>query len=343
MFKDVPVVSRLVAFVAFLSLITSLIVATESTTRGAWTRRTAGTMTGLRSVYFLDDMRGWAVGGAGILLATSDGGQTWQVKRRSSEDTLWDVYFADPETGWLLVERSIHKLKTNDETRSYILKTKDGGATWTRINLFGLDPGMLLVRFIFTDKATGYVFGDYGTLYASSSEEEEPWIAQALPTRRLLLGGSFNDAGRGWLVGAGATLLQTVDAGETWREQKIAELENIRLNAITFVNERYGWAVGAGGLIVKTVDGGKKWEMQTSPNGKDLFDVKFVSESEGWAVGANGTIIHTTDGGVKWLTEESGTTHPLSRVFFNESSRRGCAVGFGGTIVTYSPEAASSE
>ncbi|MEJ7711481.1 MAG: YCF48-related protein [Pyrinomonadaceae bacterium] len=64
----------------------------------------------------------------------------------------------------------------------------------------------------------------------------------------LALGGSFNAAGRGWLVGAGATLLQAVDAGETWREQKIAELENIRLNAITFVNERHGWAVGAGGF-----------------------------------------------------------------------------------------------
>ncbi len=261
---------------------------------------------------------------------------------------MWDVYFADSKTGWLLAERSIHKLKTNDETRSYILKTKDGGATWTRLNLAGLDPGMLLVRFIFTNKAIGYVFGEYGMLYissavSSSSGEEELWSAQGLPTRRLLLGGSFNDAGRGWLVGAGATLLHTVDAGETWREQKIAELENIRLNAITFVNERHGWAVGAGGLIVKTIDGGKKWERQTSPHNKDQYDVKFVDESEGWAVGANGTIVHTTDGGAKWLTEESGTTHPLSRVFFSASSRRGCAVGFGGTIITYSPKTASSE
>ncbi|MEJ7711480.1 MAG: hypothetical protein WKF84_16840 [Pyrinomonadaceae bacterium] len=65
---------------------------------------------------------------------------------------------------------------------------------------------------------------------------------------------------------------------------------------------------------------------------------------KGWAVGANGTIIHTTDGGVRWLTEESGTTHPLSRVFFSESSQAaGCAVGFGGTIITYPPKTASSE
>ncbi len=87
MFKDVPVTSRLLAFVAFLCLSTALVVATESkatSRQGAWTRRAVGTMTGLRSVYFLDDMQGWAVGGAGILLATNDGGQTWQVKRRSS-------------------------------------------------------------------------------------------------------------------------------------------------------------------------------------------------------------------------------------------------------------------
>lgn len=299
-------------------------------------------MTGLRSVYFLDDMRGWAAGGAGTLLATGDGGQTWQVKRRSSEDTLWDVYFADVQTGWLLAERSIHKLKTNDEARSYILQTKDGGATWTRLNLFGLDPGMLLVRFAFADKAIGYVFGEYGTFYASSSGEEL-WSARAVPTRRLLLGGSFTDAKSGWLVGAGATLLQTIDGGETWREHQIAELENARLNAIVFVDEQHGWAVGAGGLVIRTTNGGKKWETQTSPNGEDLFDVKFIGKSEGWAVGANGTILHTIDGGVKWVVERSGTTHPLARLFFSESSRRGCAVGFGGTILTYAPEIASSE
>ncbi|MEJ7616724.1 MAG: YCF48-related protein [Pyrinomonadaceae bacterium] len=330
------------ARLTILFLLAVLFVAARPTAVGNWTKRSAGTMTGLRSVYFLDDMRGWAAGGAGTLLTTSDGGQTWQIKRRWSGDILWDVYFADAQTGWLLAERSIHNLKTNEETRSYVLHTKDGGATWTRLNLFGLDPGMLLVRFAFAGKAMGYVFGEYGTLYASSGGEEL-WSARAVPTRRLLLGGSFIDGGRGWLVGAGATLLQTIDGGESWREHKIAELENARLNAVVFVDERHGWAVGAGGTIVRTADGGKKWETQTSANGEDLFDVKFIDKSEGWAVGANGTILHTIDGGVRWFTERSGTGHPLARLFFNESSRRGCAVGFGGTILTYAPEVASPE
>lgn len=308
----------------------------EATAAGSWTRRSAGTMTGLRSVYFLDEAKGWAVGGAGTLLSTQDGGQTWQTARRFSEDVLWDVYFADAQNGWLLAERSIHKLKTNDDLRSYLLQTKDGGATWTRANLFGLDPGVLLLRLVFADKSVGRVFGEYGTLYVSGAEPAL-WTAQAVPTKRLLLGGAFLDHARGWLVGAGATLLQTIDGGETWREQKVTGIENLRLNAITFVGEQHGWAVGAGGTIISTNNGGRRWETQTSPNGEDLFDVKFVDASEGWAVGAGGTILHTTDGGKQWATERSGTTHPLSRVFFHPSSRRGCAVGFGGTIVTYSP------
>lgn len=341
MLRKICLVGRLAALFVGVFLSPVLAVATQSDGAGTWTRRSAGTMTGLRSVYFLDEAKGWAVGGAGTLLSTTDGGQTWRVNRRSSEDTLWDVYFTDAQTGWLLAERNIYKLKTNDEPRSYLLRTKDGGATWTRTNLFGLDPGVLLVRFVFTDKAIGHIFGEYGTLYVSGAEEGM-WTAQAVPTRRLLLGGTFFDDARGWLVGAGATLLQTDDAGETWKEQKIAGVENTRLNAITFVDERHGWAVGAEGTIISTKNGGKKWEAQTSPNGEDLFDVKFIDEHEGWAVGAAGTILHTSDGGSRWSVERSGTTHPLSRIFFHKASRRGCAVGFGGTIITYAPAASSS-
>lgn len=326
----------LAALIVGVSLFPCFAAASESTAAGSWTRRTTGTMTGLRSVYFLDETRGWAVGGAGTLLSTQDGGQTWQLARRFSDDTLWDVYFSDAQTGWLLAERNIHRLKTNDDLRSYLLQTKDGGATWTRANLFGLDPGLLLVRLAFTDKTVGRVFGEYGTLYVSGAEQGL-WAAQAVPTKRLLLGGTFFDNARGWLVGAGATLLQTIDGGETWREQKVAGVENVRLNAITFAGEQHGWAVGAGGLIISTKNGGRTWQAQTAPTGADLSDVKFIDEREGWAVGAGGTILHTVDGGTHWSVEPSGTTHPLARVFFHKQSRRGCAVGFGGTVVTYTP------
>jgi len=55
---------------------------------------------------------------------------------------------------------------------------------------------------------------------------------------------------------------------------------------------------------------------------------------EGWAVGAEGRVIYTNDGGLHWTTQQTGTPHPLERIFF-AGRTRGWAVGFGGTVVTY--------
>src|SRR5256885_15681266 len=98
-----------------------------------WTRQKSGTMAWLHSVYFLDQNRGWVAGSNGTLLKTTDSGATWNKVSTFTRDTLRDVYFADDNRGWLLAECDLLKLKTNDEARSYLLKTNDGGIMWQRV------------------------------------------------------------------------------------------------------------------------------------------------------------------------------------------------------------------
>src|SRR5215475_7057339 len=62
---------------------------------GSWIRQQTGTLAWLHSLFFLDQHRGWAVGSKGVLLATTDGGATWKIKARPSEDILRDIYFSD--------------------------------------------------------------------------------------------------------------------------------------------------------------------------------------------------------------------------------------------------------
>ncbi|MGH9902024.1 MAG: WD40/YVTN/BNR-like repeat-containing protein [Pyrinomonadaceae bacterium] len=322
-----------------------------------WTRQHSGTMAWLRSVYFLDAETGWAVGGKGTLLATSDGGKNWKAMPRPTEDALRDVYFFDARTGWLVCERNIYLLKTNDEARAYLLKTTDGGATWARVEAAGADVDARLVRVVFADSERGWVFGEAGALYATE-DGGATWARQRVPTRHLLLGGTFLDPQRGWLVGAGATLLHTADGGATWRAGGIernaaivhdstapastpspaAPSGGTRLNAVSFVDARRGWAVGAGGAVFTTDNGGRSWRAQESNTEADLLDVKFFDETEGWAVGVGGTVLHTADGGRRWQALASGTKHPLERVCF-AGRNRGWAVGFGGTIIAYGPAA----
>lgn len=312
----------------------------------AWTKQRSGSLAWLHAVYFLDENHGWAVGSKGVLLATDDGGETWRASLRPLEDTLQDVYFSDEQNGWLVCERSIYDLKTNDEPRTYLMRTTDGGKTWKRVNVIGKDVDARLVRALFTREGRGWAFGEGGLLY-TTRDGGLNWERQLVPTRHLLLGGWFLNATQGWIVGAGATILQTTDGGETWRTtillneaggRDIADSQHVRFNAVSFADRLHGWAVGAKGRVFITNDGGRTWREQQSNVRADLYDVKFVNAVEGWAVGAEGTLIHTMDGGLRWVAVESGTTHALERLCF-VSPTRGWAVGFGGTIIAYNSAA----
>ena len=329
----------------------------------SWKKQQTGTFAWLHSVFFVDESRGWAVGGKGALLSTSDGGERWELRRRPVEDALHDIFFTDALTGWIVCERSIFMPMRKDESVSYLLKTTDGGETWSRVDVTrGEDVDIKLAGLRFADAAHGWVYGEAGVLY-STTDGGETWSRQRVPTRHLLLGGAFRDASTGWLSGGGLTLLRTEDGGASWREGVVnipasydaqsaaapragakstaatqrgvpAVPVSLRLNAVFFAGAETGWAVGAGGAIFFTADGGRTWRPQESGVKSDLRDVKFLDALEGWAVGGEGTILHTTDGGRAWSQEPRATDHALERLFF-VGRKRAWAVGFGGTVVTF--------
>jgi photosystem II stability/assembly factor-like uncharacterized protein len=300
---------------------------------GAWSRQRSGTLAWLHSIFFLDQNRGWVVGTKGTLLMTEDGGKTWVQKYRPTEDIIRDIYFLDDINGWIVVERNLYDLKTADEPRTYLMNTTDGGQRWTRVNVRGVDVNARLIRALFSRGGRAWTFGEGGLIY-STRDSGATWTKLNVPTRNLLLGGTFVDEDRGWLVGAGATILQTADGGETWHRSPLNGAEGTRFTAASFVDNRLGWAVGSGGTIFQTSNGGRIWTPQTSGVTADLLDVKFLNASEGWAVGDEGTVIYTQNGGLSWASQRTGISHPLERVFFVDRAH-GWAVGFGGTIMSY--------
>ncbi|HKO95983.1 MAG TPA: YCF48-related protein [Pyrinomonadaceae bacterium] len=326
------------ASLCLLLLATGLLLSAHSVTYGstaAWTRQRPSSLAWLHAIFFLDQHRGWAAGSRGTLLMTTDGGATWQSKSQPTVDVIRDVYFLDDLNGFLVCERNIYDLKTNDEPRAYLMKTEDGGAKWKRLNLRGATVDARLMRAVFHSSGYGWAFGEGGVLF-TTRDAGENWMRLQAPTRYLLLGGAFVNQNSGWLVGAGSTLLQTSDGGQTWNHSRAPARTKVRFNSASFVNERLGWTVGSNGTILRTNNGGHTWIAQDSGVTTDLLDVKFVDASEGWAVGDEGTLLHTTNGGVRWIEERSGTPHTLERIFFTDRNH-GWAVGFGGTIIAYGP------
>ena len=74
----------------------------------------------LKGVAFVDATHGWAVGDAGTILATSDGGGTWTAQYAGTTADLYGVCFHDASDGWAV------------GTGGTILTTSDSGAHWTK-------------------------------------------------------------------------------------------------------------------------------------------------------------------------------------------------------------------
>ena len=86
-----------------------------------WTSQTSGVTDVLRAIFFIDANTGWAVGGSTnrTMVKTTDGGLNWQSIAASNifSNLMYDIAFADANTGWLATYDSIYM-------------TSDGGTTW---------------------------------------------------------------------------------------------------------------------------------------------------------------------------------------------------------------------
>ena len=290
-----------------------------------WTAQASGTTEDLRGVDFIDSLVGWAVG-RGEVLKTVDGGLTWQST--ASDRVLLSVEFLSPSTGWAT------------GVGETILRTDDGGATWTATRQ-AASSGGTLYDLSFANSQEGWAVGSEGTILRAI--KGDTWRVQASGTTNTLFGIDFISSSTGWAVGASGTVLKaSVDKGQggkepraaggdpTWTAQSSTVAHS--LNAVQFVDSGTGWIVGMGGTILKIDDGGATWTPQTSGVTVSLYGVHFVDGTTGWVVGSAGTILMTGDGGANWNAQTSRTYDTLLGVGFS-GSNNGWAVGGDGTIL----------
>lgn len=299
-----------------------------------WTKQNSNTLAWLQDVYFLDGQTGWIVGSSGTYLTTKDGGKSWKRERNFTEDAIRQVYFTDASNGWLLCERDL--FATGANSPSYLLKTTDGGVSWTRVE-FADNQRKRVAKFFFAKNGTGLAIGEGGAFFGLADDKKN-WKRLPSPARYLLLDGIFTDDSHGIIVGAGGSILFTEDTGLSWNKASIFGDANAKLGSVFFINQKTGWTVGAEGKILQTINGGKTWREQKSSVSKDLTGVFFRNTAEGWAVGDEGTILHSVTAGNVWTAVKSNVRHRLERVFF--IGKKGFAVGFGGTILVYDENSA---
>lgn len=242
----------------------------------------------LSDVQFLDRELGWAVGYAGRIIWSGDGGRTWQIQRAElPEETLNSVCFVDRLEGWAAGAGGL------------ILHTSDGGLGWERQTSGTRDD---LWRISMIDAKRGWIAGEAGTtLY--SGDGGKAWVRQKRTTGNPLLGLCVVNEGAVFACGTGGLIVRLVDEG---RHQGAGSNEpspaapilqsgtTESLNAIIFLDEHIGWAAGSRGTILFTTDGGRHWAREQSPVQEDLMALAAASGGEVWAVGRAGVVLHRT-------------------------------------------------
>ena len=109
----------------------------------------------LKSAYFLNTMKGFAVGDHGVILATVDGGNSWSSVASPILRDFYAITFTGPDTGYIAGGSASFPCHRT------LLQTIDGGIQWTVLtdNLGGI-----LKDVSFLDAHTGYLVGDSATV-----------------------------------------------------------------------------------------------------------------------------------------------------------------------------------
>jgi photosystem II stability/assembly factor-like uncharacterized protein len=324
-------------------LLVALVVISDAVAQ--WIPQNSGTTNDLKSVYFTDELTGYAVGNSGTILKTTNGGDIWELKNSGTTIDLNSVHFPVPEIGYVVGGNS------DPPSSSLILKTINGGTNWIPQNS-GISD--ILKSVYFTEVETGYAVGRNGvgadarSVVIKTTNGGNQWdtILTSLTHRYSFNSIFFPDATSGYVAGTYLWLSEfgfiynTSDGGINWSYQPLSYGGILTsLNSIFFTNANTGFAVGmlyGGAWIIKTTNAGSNWDSIFCTDYWNRFNsVYFTDVSTGFAVGestSEGIIYKTTNGGSDWTSQTSGTLNPLYSVYFT-SADVGYIVGANGTIL----------
>jgi len=192
-----------------------------------------------------------------------------------------------------------------------VIKTVDGGQTWTGIDMS--EHATLLVDIFFGDEQHGWVVGGRADVPDPGREDVIPVVlftddgGRTWQDRLAGIEPALGKGEWGWKIQFvtgdvgfvslenfdDGAILKTLDGGRTWTRKHVSDPQrNANLEGIGFVDDQHGWTGGwgdpgfTGGFTSETHDGGETW---TNANdvGRFLNRFRFIREPElvGYASG----------------------------------------------------------
>lgn len=231
-----------------------------------------------RAFHFVNRLTGWVVWDGGLILKTTDGGESWKQQPTGSSHNLLGLHFLDTLTGYVVAGGGA------------ILKTTNGGASWTTTQS---GSGWYLLDVDFSGSSRGVAVGGRGRIVQTTNAGASWILRDTSFSSRDLRAVRFSDANTVWAAGGGSAtrgaLYKSTDGGTTWNQHP--QSFPFPLYSLFFLNADTGYAVG-GGLA--------SWSRpEGAPTSSVCDDPRIPQYS---------TILKTTDGGIHWFEERTKRT-----------------------------------
>jgi photosystem II stability/assembly factor-like uncharacterized protein len=296
----------------------------------------------LTRIFFLDDrIHGWITGNDGIILRTTDAGNTWEYLniKLYKKGTIWaqmqkaysqsnlstdfnTLFFTDSLNGWI------------GGGSGLLLHTANGGRDWSLVN-----PGnrMNIRDIYFKDQMEGLLGMENGLngfpftgCIAYTRDGGSTWkyfdkTTAYVPDYTIVdLNNIWKDNGK--------KLTFTDDTCSTWKTRMGSDKvwnNTISINDIFFIDEFHVWVLRYDSLFY-TENKGNSWDgCQLARMG--IKKVYFSNLSKGFLIGNNGELLITDDRGRSWEAGNTGTFENLTDCMFIENN--GWITGSNGCIL----------
>lgn len=213
----------------------------------------------------------------------------------------------------------------------YIIKTEDGGLTWTKYELPEEIMGTVLYEADFVNQEVGYIVGgtSFGAWNVILKTEDGGMHWTALDNSFLGSVGSYGienvsfvSEETGYIAAAYQGVYKTTDGGVTFTALELPLIEgslNTWISEIKFINQEVGFVSCSGykpadssyvSYILKTTNGGNSWIVTDQSNWSDpgewhhVDKIHFVNENNIFAIGGKGYLKMSPDGGTSWVHKE---------------------------------------
>lgn len=275
----------------------------------------------------------FVVGHPGLLLRSTDRGEHFREVLRESRDPLLSIDINHAGIGAVVGRRGL------------LLLTRDGGTSWTRVDLRSVlaegerPPHLFAVDVL--DGGQIVAVGDFGVILHSADQgkswERRRYAVHAPESERQPQARAASKRARGKSARGGPSEVGGQRGLLDQEAHANADVEQeAHLSAVSFGSDRRGFIVGEFGLILVSDDRGLTWTRQESGVETTLFSVHALSADHAVAVGGDGVVLETRDGR-RWSRLETPTKKHLFGVWMSHDTT--LAVGADGVALLRAPGA----